>query len=123
MTIFNLHSDEWGRREDRPGWRSKRANVGRSVGGELIGASLYELDPGERLWPYHTPARSAREAPQRADHARPAWAGRGVLGRRGLTLPILPGHERAPLPHPQLHRSRGQRTSAVTDRTERERRW
>jgi uncharacterized cupin superfamily protein len=54
MKIFNLNGNEWGRREDRPGWRSKRANVGRSVGGELIGASLYELDPGDRLWPYHT---------------------------------------------------------------------
>jgi uncharacterized cupin superfamily protein len=54
MTIFNLHAGEWGRGEDRPGWRSKRANVGRSVGGELIGASLYELEPGDKLWPYHT---------------------------------------------------------------------
>jgi uncharacterized cupin superfamily protein len=62
MKIFNLHSDEWGRREDRPGWRSKRANVGRGVGGELIGASLYELDPGDRLWPYHT------------HHANEEWA-------------------------------------------------
>ena len=54
MNIVNLHADEWGRRTDRPGWRSKRANIGRDVGGELIGASLYELEPGEKLWPYHT---------------------------------------------------------------------
>jgi uncharacterized cupin superfamily protein len=54
MNIVNLHTDEWGRHQDRPGWRSKRANIGRDVGGELIGASLYELEPGERLWPYHT---------------------------------------------------------------------
>ncbi len=54
MSIVNLHADEWGKSEDRPGWRSKRANVGRSVGGELIGASLYELEPGDKLWPYHT---------------------------------------------------------------------
>ncbi len=54
MRIANLHADEWGKSEDRPGWRSKRANVGRSVGGELIGASLYELEPGDKLWPYHT---------------------------------------------------------------------
>jgi uncharacterized cupin superfamily protein len=54
MTIVNLHADEWGRGEDRPGWRSKRTDVGRSVGGELIGASLYELEPGDKLWPYHT---------------------------------------------------------------------
>lgn len=54
MGIVNLHADEWGKSEDRPGWRSKRANVGRGVGGELIGASLYELEPGDKLWPYHT---------------------------------------------------------------------
>ena len=54
MSIVNLHADKWGKSEDRPGWRSKRANIGRSVGGELIGASLYELGPGDKLWPYHT---------------------------------------------------------------------
>jgi uncharacterized cupin superfamily protein len=24
------------------------------MGGELIGGRLYELEPGDRLWPYHT---------------------------------------------------------------------
>lgn len=51
--IANLHGDEWGRTEDRPGWKSRQFSVGRHVGAELIGGSLYELDPGERLWPYH----------------------------------------------------------------------
>ncbi len=54
MKVFNLHGDEWDRSEDREGWRSKDAWVGRRVGGELLGASLYELEPGNRLWPYHT---------------------------------------------------------------------
>jgi uncharacterized cupin superfamily protein len=27
--------------------------VGRRVGGELMGATLYEVEPGDRLWPYH----------------------------------------------------------------------
>jgi len=54
MRIFNLHGDEWDRAEDRAGWRSRDAWVGRRLGGELIGASLYELDVGERLWPFHT---------------------------------------------------------------------
>ncbi len=53
-TIFNLHGDEWDREEDRPGWRSKDAWVGRRIGAELIGGSLYELAPGDRLYPYHT---------------------------------------------------------------------
>ena len=54
MKIFNLNGDEWDRAEDRPGWRSKDAWVGRRIGAELIGASMYELEPGDRLWPYHT---------------------------------------------------------------------
>jgi uncharacterized cupin superfamily protein len=52
--IFNLNDDEWDRVEDRPGWRSKDAWVGARIGSELLGASLYELEPGDRLWPYHT---------------------------------------------------------------------
>jgi uncharacterized cupin superfamily protein len=51
---FNLNGDEWDRVEDRPGWRSKDAFVGRRIGAELIGGALYELEPGDRLWPYHT---------------------------------------------------------------------
>jgi uncharacterized cupin superfamily protein len=54
MEIFNLHGDEWDRLEERPGWRSKDAHVGMRLGAELLGGSLYELEPGDRLWPYHT---------------------------------------------------------------------
>ena len=52
--VFNLYGDEWDRAEDRPGWVSKDAWVGARIGGGLLGGSLYELDPGSRLWPYHT---------------------------------------------------------------------
>ena len=52
--VFNLHGDEWDRMEDRPGWRSKDAWVGARIGAELLGGSLYELEPGDRLYPYHT---------------------------------------------------------------------
>jgi uncharacterized cupin superfamily protein len=54
MKIFNLHGDEWNRVEERAGWRSKDAWVGAHIGAELIGGSMYELEPGDRLWPYHT---------------------------------------------------------------------
>jgi uncharacterized cupin superfamily protein len=54
VDVFNLHGDEWDRTEEREGWRSKDAWVGARLGAELIGASLYELEPGDRLWPYHT---------------------------------------------------------------------
>ncbi len=53
MDVFNLHGDEWDRTEEREGWRSKDAWVGNRLGAELLGGSLYELAPGDRLWPYH----------------------------------------------------------------------
>jgi uncharacterized cupin superfamily protein len=54
VKIVNLHGDEWDRVEERPGWRSKDMHVGMRLGAELLGGSLYELEPGDRLWPYHT---------------------------------------------------------------------
>ncbi len=52
--VFNLSGDEWDRVEKREGWRSKDAWVGAKLDSELMGASMYELEPGSRLWPYHT---------------------------------------------------------------------
>jgi uncharacterized cupin superfamily protein len=52
--VFNLYDDRWDRTEDRLGWRSKDGWVGAHIGAELIGGSVYELEPGCRLWPYHT---------------------------------------------------------------------
>ena len=54
MDVFNLYADEWDRTEERPGWRSKDGWVGAHIGAELIGGSVYELEPGCKLWPYHT---------------------------------------------------------------------
>ncbi len=54
MKTFNLNGDEWNRVEERDGWRSKDAWVGARIDAELIGGSMYELEPGNRLWPYHT---------------------------------------------------------------------
>jgi uncharacterized cupin superfamily protein len=54
VRIFNLHGDTWDGAKERAGWRSRYAGVGPRVGAELIGGSLYELEPGERLWPFHT---------------------------------------------------------------------
>jgi uncharacterized cupin superfamily protein len=62
VKVFNLNGDEWDRVEDRPGWRSKDAWVGAHLDSVLIGASMYELEPGDRLWPYHT------------HHANEEWA-------------------------------------------------
>jgi uncharacterized cupin superfamily protein len=54
MDVFNLDSDTWDRTEEREGWRSKDAWVGAKLNAELIGASMYELEAGNKLWPYHT---------------------------------------------------------------------
>ena len=37
----------------RAGFTSRRARLGRQAGAELLGASLYELPPGQSPWPYH----------------------------------------------------------------------
>jgi uncharacterized cupin superfamily protein len=38
---------------DEPGFRFRGASIREPLGGELIGGSLYEFEPGEQLWPYH----------------------------------------------------------------------
>ena len=53
MRVFNLFGDEWDLLGEREGYRIRDAHVGRRLGAELIGGSLYELDPGEKTWPYH----------------------------------------------------------------------
>jgi uncharacterized cupin superfamily protein len=78
VDAFNLHGDEWDRTEDRPGWRSRSARVGARIGAELIGGSVYELEPGDRLWPYHT------------HHANEEW----LLVLRGLPTLRTPEGER-----------------------------
>ena len=54
MKNFNLNSDPEDHTEEREGWRCKGAGVGRRIGSELIGGSMYEVEPGNRLWPFHT---------------------------------------------------------------------
>jgi uncharacterized cupin superfamily protein len=49
----NLFGDEWDGGRERPGWQWKRLSVGERLGAEKIGASLYELAPGQRTFPYH----------------------------------------------------------------------
>jgi uncharacterized cupin superfamily protein len=53
MDVVNLHGDEWDRRNDRDGWRWQSRSVGRTLGADRIGGSLYELEPGQRTFPYH----------------------------------------------------------------------
>ena len=54
MKVFNLRGDDWDRTEDREGWRFKDAWVGAHIDAELIGASMYEVEPGNKQGPFHT---------------------------------------------------------------------
>jgi uncharacterized cupin superfamily protein len=50
---FNVFDGELDLERDRPGFSWRRAIVGEKIGAEKIGASVYELQPGERTFPYH----------------------------------------------------------------------
>ncbi|MGH3009163.1 MAG: hypothetical protein ACRDLM_07140 [Gaiellaceae bacterium] len=51
--IVNLLDVERGEQLDRDGFRFFGRPVGRSLGAERLGCGLYDLPPGEQLWPYH----------------------------------------------------------------------
>ena len=53
MTVANIFEPEWEHEQDREGYRWRGVRIGRKIGGERIGASVYELDAGERTFPYH----------------------------------------------------------------------
>jgi uncharacterized cupin superfamily protein len=56
VDTFNLFADDgggWDRENDRDGYRHRVTVIGERLGASLLGASLYELAPGESTWPYH----------------------------------------------------------------------
>jgi uncharacterized cupin superfamily protein len=53
VRVFNVFGEDWETEVERPGGRFKDTPIGPRIGGERLGASLYELGPGERGWPYH----------------------------------------------------------------------
>jgi uncharacterized cupin superfamily protein len=50
---FPLFEPEWQVEHDRPGFRWRASAIGDVIGGRRIGASVYDLRPGERTFPYH----------------------------------------------------------------------
>jgi len=50
---LNVFANDWDEIDDRPGFATKRLRLGRRLGSELLGASVYELPPGERSFPLH----------------------------------------------------------------------
>ena len=53
MKVFNLYGDDWEREQEREGYRWRGRRVGPVIGASGLGASLYELAPGQRSFPYH----------------------------------------------------------------------
>jgi uncharacterized cupin superfamily protein len=53
VEVVNLYGDEWDLEEEHGSFQIRDAWVGHRLGAELIGGSLYEVEPGRKLWPYH----------------------------------------------------------------------
>jgi uncharacterized cupin superfamily protein len=53
VKVFNVFEGELDESRDHPGFSWGRARVGAQIGAEKIGASLYELQPGQKSFPYH----------------------------------------------------------------------
>jgi uncharacterized cupin superfamily protein len=51
--MANLFNPEFDAPTEREGFRYRRARLGRQAGSEHLGASLYEVPPGQATWPYH----------------------------------------------------------------------
>jgi uncharacterized cupin superfamily protein len=52
--VFNIFGETaWESVQDREGYRHRRTAFGARLGAQLLGATLYELAPGEATWPYH----------------------------------------------------------------------
>lgn len=49
----NIYEDSWDAIEDHPGFEWQRMRLARRLGGEMLGASVYLLGPGQKSFPYH----------------------------------------------------------------------
>jgi len=49
----NIFDPEWSVEVEREGFRTRRAKVGADAGSERLGASVYELEPGQAPFPLH----------------------------------------------------------------------
>jgi uncharacterized cupin superfamily protein len=53
MTPANLNDPDFDEIRDHEGFRARRARIGRQVGSERLGVSLWEIPPGQAAYPYH----------------------------------------------------------------------
>jgi uncharacterized cupin superfamily protein len=54
VQVFNLLSGETVAEPDMPaGFHQREAALRELLGGSMLGMSVYDLEPGEKTWPYH----------------------------------------------------------------------
>ena len=51
--MANINHPEFDEPREHSGFNCRRARIGRQLGSERIGASFWELPPGEAAYPYH----------------------------------------------------------------------
>lgn len=51
--MANIEQPDFDEPREQPGFRARRARLGRQAGSERLGLSLWELPPGEAAYPYH----------------------------------------------------------------------
>ena len=49
----NIYASDWDAIEDQPGYEWTRIRIARRLGGQMLGASVYVLAPGQKSFPYH----------------------------------------------------------------------
>lgn len=49
----NIYANDWDVTQDQPGYEWHRIRLARRLGGEMLGASVYILHPGQKSFPYH----------------------------------------------------------------------
>jgi uncharacterized cupin superfamily protein len=100
----NVFDPEFDEPTDRPGFTYRRARIGWQAGSERLGASLYEVEPGNACFPYHW--HSANEEMLIVLSGRPTLrtpAGERVL-EEGEVVAFRLGEEGA---HQVVNRSEG----------------
>lgn len=53
VSSANIHRPHFDEPRDWEGFTSRRARLGRQIGTTRLGASLWEVDPGQAAYPYH----------------------------------------------------------------------
>ncbi len=51
--IVNRENVRWSRADGRKGFGARRQSLARAAGARMLGCSLYELEPGQKAFPFH----------------------------------------------------------------------